>query len=147
MTIRVFVFDDDESVRTTFARMLSRLGYEVITFSRAALCDSCKCLDGQVCADIIISDVDMPGVTGLEFIAGQRMNGCKASSVALMSGKWTESGLQRARELGCHIFQKPLNIQEMKEWLEHCQRNILPGRTLAPWFQQDADPQGPGDDA
>ena len=71
----------------------------------------------------------MPTVTGLEFIKRRREKGCKIKFRALMSGDWTDSDLQNAQELSCHVFHKPF-ILEMLMWLDDCRKRIDPERKL-----------------
>ena len=48
-----------------------------------------------------------------------------------MSGDWTDSDLKIAKELGCHIFQKPFDLRKMLEWLDDCVNKINPERKLS----------------
>ena len=73
MQIRAFVIDDDAEIRSILASLLEIRGYEVVTFPSAVVCRRCPCLAGQVCADIVISDVSMPRLTGVQFVEQQIM--------------------------------------------------------------------------
>jgi hypothetical protein len=75
----------------------------------------------------------MPFVNGLDFIKSQIQKGCKVKSRALMSGDWTNGGLQRAQNLGCHIFHKPFDIREIVQWIDNSQKRIDPLRELSDW--------------
>ena len=80
--VRVILLDDNEGVRSIFAEILEERGYEVFPYSDPGICPlqlerECLCSNGQSCADIIISDVDMPSMTGLEFIENQKKKNCK----------------------------------------------------------------------
>ena len=83
------------------------------------------------CADIIISDVDMPTQTGLELIKDRKQKGCKINHRALMSGGWTDSNLKDAQELDCRLFHKPFNFEEILQWLDDCRKQIAPNRKLS----------------
>ncbi len=136
MAIRVFVIDDDHAIRIAFRWFLKKRGYEVFVFSHSAICTRCHCSEEYICTDIIIADVRMPGQTGIEFIENRRMKGCQVESMALMSGNWLESDLQIAREQGCHIFHKPLDITEMSKWLRECEEKINSNRSQSPRFKE-----------
>ena len=135
MRPRILIFEDNDILRATLKYVLNERGYEVFTFSDPRLYrvyDSInhKCPVDYACADIIISDVSLPTKTGLELIKEQQKKGCKVKYRALMSGHWTDSSLKEARELGCHIFCKPFNINEMFQWLNECSEKINSKRKL-----------------
>ena len=133
------MFDDEAVVRSMLKRICLRRGYEVHTFSRLNLCAKCRCKKGEACTDIVISDVNMPGFTGIEFLVNQLMRNCKVKKMALMSGAWKEADRQMARSLGCKVFEKPIDLDSLTKWLKKCESNInVEGRILVPWFLEDA---------
>jgi hypothetical protein len=69
---------------------------------------------------------------GINVIEKQRSQGCKVKHVALMSGDWGDSGLDRARELGCKIFKKPFSILDMRKWLNDISSNIQKKKITIP---------------
>jgi hypothetical protein len=48
-----------------------------------------------------------------------------------MSGDWTDSDLKSAQAIGCHIFHKPFDINEMLKWIDDCAKKINPERNLS----------------
>ena len=141
MRIRVFVFEDDDIIRSLLWEILDRRGYEVFTFPDPGSCplhlaSGCLCPVEEACGDIIISDLRMPNMSGLEFVQNQMKKGCKLKNVALISGAWSDTDLQSARRLGCQPFQKPFKIDEINTWLDECERKINPKRILSDWFQR-----------
>jgi len=136
MKPRVLIFEDDGILRSTLKHLLDKLGYEVFTFSDPGMCplyDSVNhnCQLDYACADIIISDVNMPTQTGLELMKDRKQKGCKIKYRALMSGYWSDPDLQHAQELDCHVFHKPFNMKEMLQWLDDCRERIDPERKLS----------------
>ena len=64
MAVRVMVVDDTDHVRTMLAEMLELDGFEVV--ARAANGDEAVTLCGSANPDVIVMDLKMPGVDGLE---------------------------------------------------------------------------------
>ncbi len=138
--LRIILLDDNDAVRTMLSEILADRGYEVFSFSNPAICPlqmmpECRCDPNQTCTDIIVSDLDMPNMTGLGFIENQKKKNCKCQHVVLMSGSWTDQDLLRAHELGCKTLTKPFTFQELYEWLDEVERSIEPTRELFNWFQ------------
>ncbi|MEM7206614.1 MAG: nitrogen regulation protein NR(I) [Pseudomonadota bacterium] len=63
---RVWVIDDDDSIRWVLERALDKAGYDVIGFTNTA--DAHLALGDQL-PHVVISDVRMPGESGLDFLA------------------------------------------------------------------------------
>ena len=138
MKPRVLIFEDNEPLRSTLDRILSELGYKVHSFSDPGMCpqfysSSQSCLLDHSCSDIIISDVNMPVETGIEFIKGRLNNGCKIKIRALMSADWNETDLQQAENIGCKVFHKPFDLEELIRWLDSCRKQIEHKRVLSDW--------------
>ncbi|MBW1998569.1 MAG: response regulator [Deltaproteobacteria bacterium] len=138
--LRILLVEDNDSVRSVLSKILAERGYEVFTFSNPAICPlqiqpECRCGPNETCVDIIVSDLDMPNMTGLGFIEKQKKKNCKCQHVVLMSGFWTEQDLSRARGLGCKTFTKPLPFEEFYAWLDEVEKKIEPARQLCNWFQ------------
>ena len=135
MKRRVFIFDDNTLIRTLLEMALEDRGYEVFAFASPVLCPfhplpDCQCPEGQTCTDVIISDLDMPEVRGLEFVEAQRKKKCKCQHIALISGGWSEPEQVRARQLGCEVFSKPAQMVQIHQWLDAIEETIDPGRKL-----------------
>ena len=140
MKLRALIFEDHEMVRSMMTSFLEDRGYEVFAFPEAESCPlylskECPCPLEYVCADLIITDIDMPGINGLDFIENQLKYGCKVKNIAVMSGTWTGARTKQAKKLGVHTFQKPWDMEEFCNWLDSCERNIDPERKLSDWFK------------
>jgi DNA-binding response OmpR family regulator len=128
-TIRVLLLEDNENVSCLMTTLMESRGYEVVKFASAAVCPlqktpECTCSTTSRCADIIISDLGMPFVSGIEFIRNQRHKQCKAPYMAMMSGSWQADEITKAENLGCKIFKKPFHISEINEWLDEVEQEI-----------------------
>ena len=77
---RILVVDDDESVRDVFTMMLREKGYEVATAENGF--DALLKLKDVVIPDVIISDLNMPKMSGFEFLSVVRRRFPKISVIA-----------------------------------------------------------------
>ncbi len=137
MKLRVFLLEDDENLRFLISSSLKHRGYEVLSYSEPLFChvyldSECPCPNQYACGDILISDFNMPNMTGLEFIENQIRNGCKADvrNIALMSAAWRDADVKRAKRIGCRIFNKIDVASQIGEWLDECEKRISPNRKL-----------------
>jgi DNA-binding response OmpR family regulator len=140
--MRVILFDDNQQTRELLELLLQQKGFEVFMYSDPILCPlqhshDCQCDEQQQCADIVITDIDMPNVSGLEFIENQVRKGCKIQNIAIMSGEWSESKIKLAEKLGCSVFVKPFDVSSLTKWLEECEVRMDKNKNLSNWFLQE----------
>ncbi len=129
MRIRAVVIDDEDLIRNLIYDIMKKRGYEVYASSEPLLCpiylgSKCSCPVEHFCTTIVITDIDMPNMTGLEFIEHQKSMGCKVQNVAVMSGRWTGEEIEHAKSLDCHMFKKPFKIDEIEKWLNECEKKL-----------------------
>jgi len=139
---RVLIFDDDDAIRKLLWKYFDSRKYEVFTFPHpksCALCDlhSCDCPVQEACADVIISDLNMPFMKGLDFLEQQVKKGCKCKHLALISGDLTVADSDRAKPLGIELFKKPFRISEINEWVKIVEEEIPADRILTDWCLED----------
>jgi CheY-like chemotaxis protein len=136
MKRRALVFDDQPAIRYLLRAFLEGRGYEVLAYEDPSDCPlngivSCPCPGGFLCADVIVTDVQMLRVNGMDFINRLILQkNCKLTRIAVLSGSWTEQDLKRAEQMGCKVFEKPFGLVELVEWLREVERDILPDRCL-----------------
>lgn len=138
MKLRALVFDDEPIIREHLATLLERRGYEVFSYDRPGQCQfgaasADPCRTDVCCADVIVSDIQMPGENGLDFIERLKQQACQQPPVAIVSGSWTDNEVQRAARLGCRCFCKPIDVNELAEWLSTIEKRVDPERRLAHW--------------
>jgi CheY-like chemotaxis protein len=141
MGLRALVFDDEECIRSMLASLLTEEGCDVCTFDDPSsfaftLHNGCTCDFEHACADILISDVYMPHVSGVQFIEALKASGCSIPFMALMSGNWAAADLNRAKTLGLQIFDKPFKLRDFRLWLERCREKISKNRVLCDVLHQ-----------
>lgn len=105
---RILVIDDEASIADSLAEILTSQGFEATAFYRG---QSAIDFASKSCPDIVLSDVVMPKLNGVETAIAIRQL-CPATRILLFSGQaGTTNILERARE-GGHEFEllrKPLH--------------------------------------
>ena len=132
---RILVFDDHQEILNLLKVVFDSRGYEVLTYPHPGACpifdyENCSCPDGQSCTDIILTDINMPVMKGIDFIEKQIEKGCQCKHLALMSGDYNSDDLRRAKELGLKFFKKPFDINDVFDWLDQIEQKINPKRRL-----------------
>lgn len=138
MVGRVLIFDDDALIRKLLQEVCEQHGYEVFTFDHPGICplhasNECPCGPENLCADAIISDLQMPVLKGLDFIESLLGKGCHCRHIALMTGYSSEEDVRRATQLGCKVFIKPFGDGEFEDWLEQVKHDLPSNRCLYDW--------------
>ena len=133
---RAIVIDDDRALLSAISSILKKRGYEVHASPEPFCCPiyldcECQCPVERACTNIIIADVNMPNMTGLEFIESQKRNGCKVQNIAVMSAVFENTELERIKSLGCKILKKPFKIDELTKWLDECEKKTDPNFKLS----------------
>ena len=132
MSHHILVVDDDEPVRLLLSRALSRAGYFVTTAVDAAEALALLKRDASTPApfDVLLTDFNLPNITGLELVDVLRCGGEKLPCL-LMSGSANEMLASEALSRGCKGFIKkpftlPVLVEHIHEALEE-----RPGPDLA----------------
>lgn len=111
----IFIIDDDELVRESMETLIRTLGYVTETFSSAEDCLS----RGRIAdASCLITDVQMPGMTGFELHKQLHADGHRVP-VIFMSGRPGEAVLEAAMKAGATAFlQKPVSTDRLIDYLD-----------------------------
>ncbi len=138
ITYRILIFDDEKSIRDLLWRYFDHRGYEVFTFPHPRSCPICElheciCPLDVVCADLIISDLNMPFVKGLDFLEQQMSKGCKVKNLALMTGELQYADRERADRLGIRVFVKPFRLADIEKWAVEMEAATPSNRKLSDW--------------
>ena len=107
---RIFVVDDDASMRTSLARLLSGAGYEVALFATAEdfLADA-----GPSTIGCILLDLRLPGASGLELQDLLAARGCLAPVVFLTAHGDVAAGVRAMKHGAVDFLQKPVAADEL----------------------------------
>jgi signal transduction histidine kinase/CheY-like chemotaxis protein len=108
--LRVLLADDDASIGRSLKRLLEQIGHTVVvrTDGQAAL-DAYRSGD----FDIVLSDLAMPGMGGLDLLRELRAYDADAR-VIIFTGQTTGTLLQDALRLGAaDVLRKPFELEEV----------------------------------
>ena len=130
--MRILIFDDDIDIRNLLQTALSSKGHEVTTFSDPTQFPffhdtSCPCTLIESCADVLITDIVMPNMEGIDFLKKLKDSGCLPltnGNVAIISGYLTIHYMNELNNLGIHYFRKPFELNEIYEWVDQCQERL-----------------------
>lgn len=107
----ILVVDDEADFRATLRRALEREGYAVRESAGGA--EAMRRLQVEPC-DLMILDLSMPGMTGLEFLEALRAAGRVAPPAIVLTAFGDWGSYARAVELGVVAFlSKPIGTGEL----------------------------------
>lgn len=124
------VIDDEESVRDLLYEILTSLGYETKVFNSPmdipCIHESCPhdCVGGDIPPTLLITDIQMPEMNGLDFVLHKIEKGCKIKNVAIISGSWDDEQRAIAEKLKCKKFDKPFGFSDIANWVNGFSDNI-----------------------
>ena len=116
---RILLAEDDEEMRRLLSTTLSRDGFEVIEAKDGN--DLIRLIGDQIFEgrgepgiDLIVSDIRMPGLSGMNVLAGLRKADW-ATPVLLITAFGDKETHQEARRLGAvGVFDKPFDLDDFR---------------------------------
>lgn len=108
----VVLVEDDADVRSSYALILEPLG-QLMCFESAAL--FLKSLDSHPKRkpDLIVTDLSMPKVTGVEMLAAARNKGIDCPALMISGHVKKESAVDAVNVGVCMILEKPVGSEEI----------------------------------
>src|SRR5215471_16792437 len=100
----VLVVDDDPDIREVLKDRLESLGYEVSTASRGQEC--LDCVEKQY-PQLILLDIEMPGMSGLEVLREIRKRQVNVSVLMISAYGTIERAVEAMREELMILFPSP----------------------------------------
>ena len=121
---KILVVDDERSMREVLTLMLKREGYKVVSAESAERAGE---LIEREAYDLLISDISMPGASGIDLLRRVRENGLDMPVILITAFGSKETAIE-ALQLGAFdYFEKPFNIEDAKNRV----RNALDRARLA----------------
>ncbi len=115
--MKVLAIDDQQLVLLPLQKRLTDLGYEVKIET-----DATKGLDtyNSFNPDLVIVDVNMPNISGLEVISYIRVTKASQTPIMILSGNTKDEVITNAFELGANDYmKKPLSLNEICARVKH----------------------------
>lgn len=127
---RIAIVDDDGSIRSALSSLLRSIGYEVALFDCAE-----AFLDTSEAIDCIVTDIQMPGLSGLELLERLTAEGDRRPVIIITA--FPEAQLrERARRLGASSFlSKPFEAEMILHALEEALAAASPEPAVRPVAQ------------
>ena len=111
----VLVAEDDQAMRNLLVEQLRKRGYDVIEAANGieVLEILTKSLPGENAIDLIVSDIRMPGVTGLEILAGLRSSQWSTRVILITAFGDARTHAEAARLGVLRVFDKPFKLADL----------------------------------
>jgi CheY-like chemotaxis protein len=111
VTQKILIVDDNEALVQLFAAGLMSLGCENVTAFDDAEEAMQHLSENEV--NILITDLSMPKIDGLDFVIAARKKGIRR--IIVMSGTPNQEALDKVAELGVCFFLKPCHVGRIFE--------------------------------
>src|SRR5450432_1603842 len=133
---RVLVAEDDPAMRDVLETVLRERGYQVATVgSGSELADALGRVGRAQPAerfDLILSDVRMPGASGLDVIDRLREGG-DTTPVVIVTAFPQRDVVERARGLEVRLLAKPFDLETLRVAVDWAIRSNAPHRSRLRW--------------
>jgi DNA-binding NtrC family response regulator len=115
--IDLLLVDDDNELREDMARFFSRRGYNV---SEAIAGEQALELADQRAFDVIVLDMMMPGISGLDLLQRLKEHGSE-SEIVMLTGQGTIETAVEAMKAGAREFlTKPVSLKDLDLLVQKC---------------------------
>lgn len=114
--MKVIIIEDDSAVRESLLLLLRQLDFQPVAYASAeAFIDA----EPPDCGDVLLVDIELPGMSGAELIELVRKQP-RPPRMVLMTGK-PQSTLDRVQQaIGpIQVLRKPLDIERLARVLTH----------------------------
>jgi DNA-binding NtrC family response regulator len=124
MAARILIVEDEDTLRESLGRVLSREGYEV---DGAASCE--EAFHSIECGsyDLIIADIILPGVNGLELLKKCKADHPNLLVIIITAFASIETAVEAMRAGAYDYIIKPIVHDDLKAIIEKALREHPPG--------------------
>src|SRR5437867_1478051 len=108
---KILIVDDEKSMRDLLTLMLRREGYRVVSAESAEKAGE---LVEREAYDLVISDISMPGVSGIDLLRRARESGLDTPVILITAFGSKETAIEALKLGAFDYFEKPFNIEDAK---------------------------------
>ena len=121
MAFNVLIVDDSSSMRAVIKKTIKVSGFKVGKFMEAADGREALRVLAAEWVDLVLSDINMPGMDGLELVRAMKNDDMlKTIPVVMVTTEGSEEKMNLAREMGARGYiKKPFMPRDIKESLSH----------------------------
>lgn len=112
---RIYLIDDDPCILDTARIMLESVKYECVCFSSA---DSCLVEFEPRSCDLVVTDVQMPGKSGLELLSHVRKVAPWVPVIVITSYADISMAVQAVKNGAFDFIEKPLEVESFLELVD-----------------------------
>jgi len=116
-TVELLLVDDDAELREDMTRFFSRRGYSVCECGTA---EQALSFADRRAFNVIVLDLMMPGMTGLEMLQQLRKRGTEADVVMLTSQGTIETAVEAMKLGACEFVTKPVRLDDLDILVQKC---------------------------
>jgi two-component system response regulator FixJ len=114
----ITVVDDDEPFRHSLVELLQTLEFAVKEFSSAH-----DALGEPITTDVIISDVRMPGMSGLDFLVELKRRNVQSPVILVTGHGEIAMAISAMRNGAVDFIEKPFDVDELARAIDHALSN------------------------
>jgi DNA-binding NtrC family response regulator len=109
-TPRVLIIDDERSILDTVQLLLHGEGFEVVTMQNPR--EAVTRL-AELVPDVVLTDIRMPGMTGLEVLAGVRQYDVEVPVILMTAQASLQTAVQAVNQGAFYYLQKPFSNADL----------------------------------
>ncbi|MBZ5640773.1 MAG: sigma-54 dependent transcriptional regulator [Acidobacteriia bacterium] len=111
---RILVVEDEKSMRDLLALMLRKEGYAVETSDSGLKARDRMDSEREEGIDLVISDISMPGMSGLDLLRHVRKGDPGAAVILMTAYGSKETAIEALNEGALYYVEKPFDLDEVK---------------------------------
>ncbi len=113
---KILIVDDEKSIRDLLTLMLRREGYRIVAAETA---DRAREMLEREAYDLVVSDINMPGTSGIDFLRRTREAGVETPVILITAFGSKETAIEAVKLGAFDYFEKPFDVSVVKSRVRH----------------------------